>query len=171
MPETLTVKQDMKLIEFLNAAYYQTSRMKIIKRLFFLSIILGVLNALFDIISPPYHDLIWYKIMIDFLIAPLFITLFFFVFITLGAILLMLVRPNHFKNVTYHFTNWGMEKIGKDMEFTRQWNKFLKFQETSHFIFLYISKNDAHIIQKRMFTNNEEIERFRQLISEHIKRT
>ena len=168
MPETLIVKQDMKPLEFLNAVYFQVSRMKIIKRLFFLALILGVLNSLLDIFSPLNHDLIWYKIIFDFLIAPVFIILFFFVFITLGAILLMLLRRNHFTNVTYHFTHWGMEKIGKGIEFTRPWNKFLKFRETAHFIFLYITPNDAHIIQKRMFLNNEEIEDFRKLISEQI---
>ena len=169
MPETLTVKQEMKPFEFLSAVYFQTSRMKLIKRLFFLSIILGLLNTLLDIISPVSHDLIWYQIIIDFLIAPVFIALFFFVFITLGAILLMLLRRNHFTNVTYHFTHWGMEKVGKGIEFTRPWNKFLKFRETTHFIFLYITANDAHIIQKRMFTNEEEIDSFRELISERIR--
>ena len=171
MPETLTVKQDMKPLEFLNAVYFQTSRMKLIKRLFFLSIILGVLNASLDILSPVGGNVIWYQIVIDFFIAPVFIVLFFFVFITVGAILLMLLRRNHFTNVTYNFTHWGMEKIGKGIEFTRPWNKFLKFRETKHFIFLYITPNDAHIIQKRMFINNEEIEDLRKLISAQVPGT
>jgi hypothetical protein len=169
MDDNFTVKQEMKIIEFLGAVYFQTPRMKVIKRFFLLILFVGLLLALLDIIRLFLGDTLpWYQIIIDFLEIPLFIVLFLFVFMTLGAILLRMLRPNHFKNVTYHFTHWGMEKIGKGIDFTRPWNKFLKYHESSHFIFLFISENDAHIIQKRMFADEEELESFKKFISGRV---
>lgn len=169
MDDNFTVKQEMKIIEFLGAVYFQTPRMKIIKRFFILMLFVGLILVLLDVIRLFLGDTLpWYQIIIDFIEIPLFIIVFLFVFMTLGAILLRVLRRNHFKNVTYHFTHWGMEKIGKGINFATPWNKFLKFHESAHFIFLFISENDAHIIQKRMFVNHEELQRFRKLISEHI---
>jgi hypothetical protein len=168
MPETFTIKQEMKFIEFLKAVYFQASKIKIVKRLFLFSVILGTVNSLLNLASPLKHEIVWYQLILQALVLPLFFVAFFFVFITLGVFLLIKFRANHFKNITYYFSHWGMEKTGNGMKFTTPWSKFIKFQESSNFIFLYITKNDAHIIQKRMFENNEEIQSFKQFISKHI---
>lgn len=81
---------------------------------------------------------------------------------------MMILRPNHFKNVTYHFNHWGMVKTGNGINIDRPWKGFCKFQESKNYFFLYITQNDAHVIQKKMLKSKEEIEDFRQLIFEHI---
>lgn len=169
LSDTFTVKLEMNIFEFCSAMYFQMSKMKMIKRLFLLSLIIGILNGLLDAAGPGTHVLLWYQILLKVLFPPVFILLFFVVFGTLGAILLLLLKSNLFNNVTYYFTHWGMEKDGKGFSITMQWSKFLKFTESTHFIFLYISENDAHIVQKRMFNNKAELERFRQFILEQIK--
>lgn len=168
MDKIFEVKQEMKLVEFLNAAYFQTSRMKLMRRLFLFSIIVSIFSALLDFSSTLRSVITWYRFIFNFLFYPLFLLAFFFVLITIGAVLLMTLRPDHFKDVTYYFTHWGMEKIGKGIEFTRPWSKFLRFRESSHFIFLYITENDAHIIQKRMFKSNQDLQNFKQFIAHQI---
>src|SRR5205085_2741647 len=108
------------------------------------------------------------SIFFQFLFLPVFILLFFFVFVSIGAAILMLMKPDNFKNISYRFTHWGMEKTTTDMNFSRQWSKFLKYKETKHFILLYVSENDAHIIQKRKFQTKEEVNDFLALVSKKI---
>ena len=75
------------------------------------------------------------------------------------SVFIFIFYPNAVKNITYTFTHWGMEKTGAK-ECTRQWSKFLKYHESKNFIFLYIDENNAHVIQKRMFNNSDELENF-----------
>ena len=168
MTKTFIIKQDMNYFEFLSAMFYQVSTMKLVRRLFLFSFIISLGSLLLDLTTSSYNR-DWNHIIFDSLLYPLFF-LFFFLFIVLvGAGVLIITRPNHFKNVTYTFTHWGMEKVGKDIEFSRPWSKFLKFKESKHFIFLFITNNDAHIIQKRMFKSNDEVQSFIQLILDHLR--
>jgi hypothetical protein len=168
MQETFTINQELKLSESLNVSYYIATRMRLMKRIFLFVLFIGAVNTFLDFILPVGHNLKWYGLIFDFAFLPFFILLFFSVFILLSTILIRIIKPNYFKNVTYRFTHWAIEKIGKNIEFTRPWNKVLKNQETKYFIFLYITENDAHIIQKRMFRDNEEIQNFKQFISQQI---
>jgi len=44
----------------------------------------------------------------------------------------------------------------------------LKWKELKQFVFLYLTDNDGHAIQKKSFENDEQLAMFRQFISEHI---
>lgn len=167
MTETFTVKQEIKFSEFLNVIFFQASKMKLIRRLFLISFVVSFASVVLDLVTTSEQTRNWYQLIFSFLVYPVFLFLFLSVAMILAAILLIILRPNHFKNVTYLFTHWGMEKTGKGIEFSRPWRKFLKVRESRHFIFLYISENDAHVIQKRMFSSKEEIEEFKQLIFRH----
>jgi YcxB-like protein len=142
--------------------------MKLVRRLFLFSFIASLVGLVLNLITTSGQVKNWYYIILEPLTYPLFLFAFFFVLTIIGAILLMTFRGNHFKDVTYTFTHWGMEKIGKGIEFSRPWSKFLRFKESRHFLFLYISENDAHIIQKRMFKSDDEIESLKQLIFRHL---
>ncbi len=152
----------MHFFELLSAIYYQATQMKVVKRLFLFIVIFSVGSLLLDLFVSGF-DKNWKHIIFDFLLYPCILLLF----ITAVALILVLVQSNHFKNVTYYFNNWGMEKTGKRIDFNRPWSKFLKFKESKHFIFLYITENDAHIVQKRMF-GDDELKRFKELISERL---
>jgi hypothetical protein len=146
MKETFVVNQNLKLKEFLSAVYYISLKSKLIRRIILLAIIFSCAGILIDIIAEKDFTL---NTIFSNLFLPFFLIIFFSIVIAIGAILLMILKPGNFKNITYTFTHWGMEKIGRGIDFTRSWNKFLKYKETKHFIFLFITENDAHIIQKR----------------------
>jgi hypothetical protein len=81
-------------------------------------------------------------------------------FIVLYTCIIYNTKSILFKRMIYNFTHWGLVKSGNGLEFSRPWREFLKVKETKSFFLLYISKNDAHVIQKRMFRNREEIKDF-----------
>ncbi|MDO6435705.1 YcxB family protein [Flavitalea sp. BT771] len=166
--ETYTLHQTLKLSEILLGAYYIASRTKIIKVVFFFVLIIGVLRESLALALATQSSIKWYIVIFDTIAGPLFIFLFFFVFISLGVILLTVIRPGNYRDLTYRFTHWGMEKSGKNIDFTRPWSKFLRLRESKHFLFLYISENDAHFFHKKAFVNDQEIEDFKQFVSRQI---
>jgi hypothetical protein len=53
---------------------------------------------------------------------------------------------------------------------TKAKNKILSFHETKHFVLLYVTKNDAHVIQKRMFKSDEDVESFMMFVSKYLSK-
>ena len=164
----ITLHQTLTLSELLSGSYYLAARIKIIKVLFFFALIIGPLTALLGLVNVTQQPVIWYVILFDVIKFPLFIFLFFFVFISLGMTLMFLIRPDNYRNLTYRFTHWGMEKSGKNIEFTRPWSKFFALRESKHFLYLYISENDAHFIHKKVFENEQEIEEFKAFVGRQL---
>jgi hypothetical protein len=75
-----------------------------------------------------------------------------------------------FNNVSYDFTHWGVVRNGAKTEFSKPWREITRFKETKAFFLLYAGSIDVHIFQKRMFANTEELNDFRQLLLENIKK-
>jgi hypothetical protein len=94
--------------------------------------------------------------------------IFFFAAAFIICLLLLISKPNNFKNIVFEFNHWGMTKRGTNTEFTRPWRGFEKLKETKSFIFLYISENDAHTIQKRMFSSTDEMNAFLKFADQNI---
>lgn len=163
--ETYTLHQTLKLSEILLGAYYIASRTKIIKIVFFLVLVIGVLREVLELFLSSQGPIKWYMVIYDALVSPLFIFLFFFVFISLGVLLLTIIRPGNYRDLTYRFTHWGMKKSGKNIDVSIPWNKFLRLRESKHFLFLYISESDAHFFHKKTFESQLEIEDFKQFVS------
>lgn len=169
MKETFTINQNLKLKEVLSAYYYIIPRMRLIKKIFLFGFIAGIFTSVVELSYRIENSTTWYIFIFRLLFLPSFLALFFFVFIFFAAILMMKLKPDLFSNVTYRFTHWGMEKTGKGINLTKPWREFIKFRETNNFILLYITSDDAHIIQKKMLNSNEELDSFKQFISQHIK--
>lgn len=168
MSQTYIINQKFTFLEFLSITYFQVSRMKLIKRLFLFSAIAGLANALLNAFGVPHKNLIWYVFIVQFLSLPVFLILFLVVAGTLITILLMLLKPRLFTKTTLTFTHWGMEKKGEIINYSAPWSKFMKFTETKKNLFLYISDNEAHVVQKRMFEDNTQLENFKAFLSERI---
>ncbi len=75
-----------------------------------------------------------------------------------------------FNNISYDFTHWGVTRYGEKTEFSKPWRDITKMKETKAFFLLFIGNADFHIIQKRMFAGSEELNSFRQLLQENIKK-
>ncbi|MBV4357144.1 YcxB family protein [Pinibacter aurantiacus] len=168
MENKVCIKQDMTFPEFLKVIYYQFLRMKIMRRLFIWLVAISIFNTVITIFATPTGKETNYASAFSALWVPFVIAAFFLAFGALAAIVLRIVRKNHFNNIVYTFNEWGMEKTGVGIEYTRPWKGFTHYQESRNFIFLYIPGEDAHVIQKRMFDSNETEEIFRSLISEHL---
>ena len=170
MNDTFTIEQEFGTIEFINLICYQTLRTKILRRimLFVTAVDLMLLVSIY--ISAGKNKINWYEEILGSLWPLIFILCFFIVSSSLIALLMMKIKPNNYKGITYTFTHWGMDKRGKEIEHSRQWSNFLSYHETKHFILLYITRNDAHVIQKRMFKDIEEQVRFIAFISKYLNK-
>lgn len=167
MPDTFIVNQHLTFGEICRIFVYTIARIRRLRvvfllpfcMVFVLNIILFLLDknmiSLSSVILQPFIVLLFMSAII---LVPVFVYYAF----------LYLLKPHQFKNITYQFTHWGMEKNGVGIDFSRQWSKFLKFRETKHFILLYLTVNDAHIIQKRMFESDEQIRYFISFVSERL---
>jgi len=79
-------------------------------------------------------------------------------------------KPYLFRNVTYQFTHWGMEKEGEMVHTSNAWREITKFKESKNYFFIYTGGIDVHFIQKRMFTDFLQVDQFRDMLKENIKR-
>jgi hypothetical protein len=168
MQETIIVNQEIGFKEFLKASFCLLPRMKSIQKVFKFLLAIGLFIALLGLFSQPLSNTKWYLLILDILIPSLSLLIFLIVFMPIGLFAQMKLKPNNFKDITYRFTNSGMEKIGKGINISNPWNKFLRSEETKNFILLFISDNDAHIIQKRMFEDDEKMENFKTMIFNYI---
>jgi YcxB-like protein len=168
MRETFQIKQELGFFEFLNAVTYQLSKTKMIRRFILYVFVISALSSFLGLVttSPQGESsfLYYIKLFAPLLTAPVL----FFVFTTLIVLILKIVRPNHFQNVTYYFDSWGVQKIGKGLELITAWKQFIQARESNSFIFLYVSELDAHIIQKRLFENENDLNDFREFMYYHL---
>ena len=156
----------MTLRELVQASLYIGLKSKIIKRFFLFFIPLAALCIVLGFVTTK--DLFYWQAALQVLIPFVVMAAIFFIFILVVNALVLLIKPDNFRNVVYQFTHWGMTRSAKGFDFSRPWRDFTKFKETPSFFFLYISANDAHIIQKRMFGNEIELEEFRDLIKDKV---
>jgi uncharacterized membrane protein YvlD (DUF360 family) len=164
MKEDFKIVQTLSLTEYLDTMFYELRKMKWIRRIFIFSCIMGILNALLDSLLPSKHQVPWYIFLFKMIFPPVFFVIFLLVAGILVSFFIMQFRSQMFRNVTFEFTHWGVIKSGKGFEFSAQWEKFLTFKETYHFIYLYVSAHEAHIIKKNAFANGDELNGFLQML-------
>lgn len=168
MKDTFILKQNLGLLEYVNATCYFALRMRNIQWIFFLVLALGLMSNFLGLVTGAKVD--WWNAILSPVVTFVIFSFCGVIVLAIICLLIRLFRPAHFKNVTYTFTHWGMEKSGEGFLFTRQWNKFTGFRESRNFFFLYISDNDAHMLPKRLFANEDEVSEFRNFILEHLQK-
>jgi hypothetical protein len=100
--------------------------------------------------------------------TPVFLFLFFVVFMFLGALFVVRFKPYIIRGITYRFTHWGMERISTRTEATIPWRDFRSLKETTSFYLLNVRENNTdnvHVIQKSKFANSEEAEEFKAFVT------
>jgi len=165
MQENFRIAQNLNLIEYYTAAIYLGLRNKRLRRTFIIVFTLPFLTILFDIFFARSR---WSETLSTFGLLLLVPLAFFYIGLFLLSCLVMLIRPSLVKNAAYEFNHWGMIKKTRDNEYSTPWRDFLKLRETNRFFLLYITENDAHIIQKRMFSDSSEQENFRRFADQNI---
>ena len=167
--DTFKIQQRLSFIELYKAVLYISLRNKKFKKFYYLipGLILFASGVSF-ILTPKKDHSHWISLLPSILLPALFPIVFFFAVLFLISILSILIKPYYFKDVTYEFTYWGVIKKGKRFEQSFQWKDFLSLRETKSFILLYLTQNDALIIQKKMFANTGELENFKNFLDNQL---
>lgn len=165
MEDTFFIRQNLSLIEYYRAAMYLGIRNKRLRKFYYLILGMPLLLSLLDVFFIHQN---WRHTVFDFLLGITFPILFFYVGTFILSCLIMLIKPSLVRNITYEFNHWGMVKKGGGIEYSRPWRSFEKLRETKYILLLYISENDAHIIQKRMFPTHAELETFKEFADQNI---
>lgn len=169
MEEQFNTKQDLTLGEYLSATFYVTTKLKMIRRIFLIGIILGLLNAILDI-GLSTESISWLVIVWKLLLLPTFLFIFFSIGITIFSVVVYKLKPQLFKDINYRFNHWGMEKSFNNTNVSIPWRNFQKYSESKNFIYLFVNDNHSYIIQKRMFNGSDELKNFRNFLAGKIER-
>jgi len=167
MQNVFRIEQDLTFKEFLSSTLYYYLTGKRTWKFF-------VLIATFDLIIMIY-GFVTSPSGVDLSVIPTYlahsISLFFgmLVFIVLICFVIYKFKPYLFKNVSYEFTDWGVVRDGERTEFSKSWREITNLKETNAFFLLYIGSTDFHIIQKRMFPDQEKLETFRDCLVEWFR--
>jgi YcxB-like protein len=165
MQENFRIKQNLSLVEYYIAALYLGVRNRRLRKVYYMVFAIPLLMLVFEIFL-PHHN--WNEVISTFALLLLVPVAFFYASLFLMSCLLILTKPSLVKNITFEFNHWGMIKNTRDNEYSTPWRGFIKFRETKRFFLLYVTENDAHIIQKRMFSDPGERENFRKFADQNI---
>ncbi len=165
MQNSFRINQDLTFQEFLSGTLYFCLSSKPFKTFFSLIIAFNVLTVLVQLAANPNSlssDLFFTQV-IPVLAILLFLLLLVFVF----CIFTYKSKSDIFKNVTYEFTHWGIIRNAVQYQFSKPWRDLTKFKESKAFFVLYFSDTDFHLIQKKMFDDKKEVDRFRTMLIEN----
>ena len=163
MKDSFTINQSLTLRETLSAIFYIFPRTKAFKRFsLFLTVIVIMSNILGVMTAPGSGSP--QKSILEIVGTLGAIIIIFSALVLVFCTCMYLIKPANFKNVIYHFTKTGVARTANDTTFSFPWRSFSKLTETKSFFLLYVSSFDAHIIAKRIFTDNAEMESFKQFV-------
>lgn len=161
----ITITQSLTTVDLFKASIISALGNKRLRTIIYLVPSIVVLTSLPSILLSAEGE--WWLGVLNMLAGLAFLVVFFYGVTFILSFLMINVKSNLFKNVTYTFNNWGMIKSGKNVEFKRPWDKFIKWRETRSFFLLYTSESDAHVILKGPLHQNE-LEEVRQIIEKHL---
>jgi hypothetical protein len=171
MRDIFTVAQDLSLRELFSAILYALPRTKIIRQLFIFITCIGLLAGLMGLLAPGENEKTSIKTFLTFLIAPVSLLTFVFVFSLLISIFIVRFKPHTIRGITFRFTHWGMVRTGEGIRVAIPWRDFQAIKDTKSFFMLDVIENNVqniHAIQKRMFASAEEAEKFREFVECHL---
>lgn len=165
MEDSFVIEQNLTFREFFLSSFNYYIAKKVLKMFLLILLAFSVLEVFLGIIT--INNLSFPVLVGTF--APIVVIVFLLITLTfLVCFFTYKSKPYLFQNVSYEFTHWGVVRNGEKTDFSKPWRDFEKFKETKEFFLLYIANTDFHIIQKRMFKDFDEMERFRALLTEKI---
>ena len=152
MQESYSVTQNLSFLEYVGLSLSMLPKHKLIKRLLIFISCVSILSAVLSLVAPGPREVVTASSLIIQATGPvLVIILFFFVStLILGAIMVKL-KPEILKGVTFTFTHWGMERVGAKSEISIPWKDFQDVKETKRFILLFVkekNRNNIYAIKK-----------------------
>ncbi len=164
MKETFSVDQNLTFKEWYSATLFFSLFTKFVHYFFIFFTLMSILRLYLDIheFSGSWNLL---HVLSFFLPMAIFI---FVVAVILFIICLSIYKlmPHLFQNISYEFSNWGIERNGGKTEFSKPWNEISKFKESRLFILIFPKTLDFHIIQKTQFESINELNNFRNFLKE-----
>ena len=166
MQEEIKITQSTAALDLFRASNFLAVRHRQIRFFLFLVPSIIVISSIASIALSEKEER--HMGILSLLISLMGVIVFYYSVTLIISLLLVKLKANHFRNITFTFNNWGMIKEGKGIEFTRQWERFVKWNETKSFILLYVSDNDAHIILKRAMSSGD-LEKLTRLIETRLR--
>ena len=167
MHDFFKIRQDLTFGEFLSSTLYYCFSGRLLKRVLLFLIGLTLISMFLGFATTS-KSIDLATVLGSFVpIAILLLIVVIFAFLI--CLYIYKSKPYLFDNVSYNFTHWGVVRHGERTEFSKPWREISKIKETKAFFLLYVGNTDFHIIQKRMFTNLDELNDFRLLLQENVK--
>ncbi|HWB24842.1 MAG TPA: YcxB family protein [Chitinophagaceae bacterium] len=157
------VTQNLSFADVCSASLYIFFNSAFIKAIF----IIGTVGGILDFLMPTEQDK--RPVVIMTLLLPLLVSVLIAVLSLLPAAGLFLVAPYRFRGIVYKFSSWGIEKADSGLGDKRPWKKTRKIVETKHFFLVYFTRFDAHVIVKKAFRSEGEIDQFRLFLEKVTK--
>jgi len=145
MQESYSVTQDLSFLEYVGLSLSMLSKHKLIKRLVIFIACVSILSAVLSLVAPGPREVVTASSLIIQAIGPVLVIILFFIVSTfiLGAIMVKL-KPEILKEVTFTFTHWGMERVGAKSESSIPWKDFQDVKETKRFILLIVKEKNVN---------------------------
>jgi YcxB-like protein len=159
--DEFNILQKLNLWDFYRTSLYVTLKSKRLSWLYYLVTGVGVLNLAMNLTMSPKPNSKFWMLIVQSLLPLFVLLLFIFIGTFIICVLIKLLKPGIFNNMTYQFTNWGLYKKSDTVDYSIPWRNIVKVRETKSFIYLYFSKDDAHVIQKKMFRHSDELQSFK----------
>ena len=166
--DEFVIPQKLGLWDFYRVSLYVTLRSKRLSWLYYFLTGVGALNLFLTIAASPKSNSPIWKMVLQGMLPLLVLLLFLFVGTFIICVLIKLLKPGIFNNMTFQFTNWGLYKKSDTVDYSIPWRNIAKVKETKSFIYLYFSKDDAHVIQKKMFRHTDELQSFKSFMNAHV---
>jgi len=165
MSNEFIIPQKLSLWDYYRVSLYVGIRNKRLRWVFYFVIGVGVLNlfANLGLNQKPVNN--YLVLILQSLLPLLILLLFFYGGSLIICFLIMRLNPGIFSNMTYQFTHWGMYKRSDTVDYSIPWRSIVKVKDTKSFIYLYSSNDMAHVIQKKKFRNNDELQSFKNIMS------
>src|SRR5882724_13211458 len=104
MQDRFFIQQQLSIAEFYKASLYLGLRNKRLKKIYFMVLGLMCLLGLSNLFLLPKTDEKWYVTVLQVITPPLFPVIFLFAGTFILCVLMMVIKPNNFKNIIYEFT-------------------------------------------------------------------
>jgi len=165
--DTVTINQSLSVGEVISASFFIFPRLRIIRRFLLYILILAIGSAVLGALTTS-NNTGGLPTLIALLLPIILLPIVFFAFILIISVLVYAARPYIYKNVRFQFNHWGVVKTSDRFEISKPWREFTQYAESKSFFILFISASGGHIIAKRAFHSDEEMEQFRNLLQANL---
>jgi hypothetical protein len=158
MRDKFEIVQTMSVFDFYKGTIRVWRKHKKLRFFVFLPALMLLIFGLLSIPGSSKPGQVSVSVLSDVLFLLVFTICFYVAGLFILLLLMRVLRPALFKNISYTFNHWGMYKRMEAREYSIPWRDFTGWEETRSFFILYVGvKNaqDGHIISRKGLDEKE----------------